>query len=343
MAKSMGLDLLELDVNTAINNLDGIKIELAGKSDVGKTTIASQMEKPLLLCCEAGSAAINKPKVFISDFDVFTSYVQQLTSKYTQMKEKFQTIIIDSVDALNELGYKKIANRFGVLDVGMIQGLDKNNPNGYTLARTLVRQQLSALEATGYTLVFITHVEENKDYVNPMTGKVSPVKMIPVGTSNPKSTETWVQQMCDFVIYVQGNGVDEQGRKICSSGVCRETDKIFARTRFSTMPTIIPELTGETLTKEILEAIKKNAKNEGLEIVRYSQSDNKLRKEDYFTQILPYMQKVFELDPQYIADLLAKNIGEGKKLTEATDNQLIELSNIYNELINYCMSRDIVI
>lgn len=323
-------------------SLKGQVIEIYGNSDTGKTYQATRMEKPLLLMSENGGNGRNCPKQFLDSWDMFTDIVKQLTQGYEEASKLYQTVIIDTVEELVALVENKVAKRYGVLEVGMVQGADKSNPNGYSLARNMFRQQINLLTSAGYTVVFISHFTEIEDYEDPDTGEKYN-KIMPFGSNKEKSSTRLVRNLADFVIYTKAQGIDKNTNKtIYSKAICKETKHIFARARYD-MQTEIPTFTAENLTEAIEKAIKKTAENEGAGLTEFSKVDYGYTKEDYFELIKPYVNKLYGLYPDFVTKVIEEQLGEGKKVTEATDDELTELSNIYSEFVAYACDRGIVV
>lgn len=304
---------------------------------------ATRMEKPMLLMAESGGNARNVDKFAINSWDDFVSIVSQLTDKYEKAKEKYQTIIIDTVEELVSIVENKVAKSYGCLDVGMVQQKSEGNPNGYQLARNMFRQQTNLLTKFGYTVVFISHETVIDDYVDPYSGKKI-TKIIPFGSNKEKGSTAFVKNLCDFVIYTKARGIDpETHQTIRSMAICKETSQIFARSRYTQMQSVIEDFTAENLKEAILTAIHKEAENEGAGLSGFKKIDNGYTKEDYFDMIKPYMLVIFRSNPEYVNAVVSENIGVGKKLTDATDDQLVELSKIYNDFVSYCIERDLKI
>lgn len=340
MAKVNIFDIFNQETEM-VCDLRGQKIYVYGDSDCGKTFQATRMEKPFLIMTEPGGNARKCPKKFVDSWDTFTDIVSQLTSKYEEASQYAQTLIIDTVEELVALVENKVAKRYGVLEVGMVQGADKKNPNGYSLARNMFRQQINLLTGYGYTVVFLGHQTEI-EYDDPDTGETYK-KIVPYNSDKEKGSTRFVRNLCDFVIYVKSQGVNkETGETIYSKAFCKETKHIFCRSRYA-MQSEIQTFTAENLKEAIEKAIKKTAENEGAGLTEFKMDLTGYTKEDYFDMILPYMTKLYDLYPDYVMGLLEEQLGSGRKLRDATDEEITELGNIYSELVSYSCDRGIVI
>lgn len=341
----MGLvDIFNLPKNTFVSSLSGQKILIYGDNDTGKTYQACRLPKPLLLMAESGGNALNVPKVALNDWDTFLSVVKQLTSSKTKedaLKE-YQTVIIDTVEELVYLNEDKVSKRFGVLEVGMVQKENKDNPNGYSLARNMFRHQINLLTNCGYCVVFISH-NQTVEKINSLTGEVYE-QQVPYNSENKKSSSYFIRSLCDFVIYTKSNGIDPETKKtVFSTAQCKETEHAFARSRYD-IDTFISEFTAENLEKAISEAIKRTAENENANLISKREVLNNLNltKEDYFELIKPYMLALSGKGyKEFVKEIIDNNLGEGRKLTSAEDDEVNELSTIYNDLMSFCDEKSI--
>ena len=122
------LNLLGLEETGVAYNLDGLKIQIySDENAVGKTKQAMRFPKPLLLMGEAGGSAIKGYKIPITRKKDFVDVVKQLTDEKTldQMKEKFQTIILDCVEDIADVYKQAVAQEYGCRDVGEVQQAQK--------------------------------------------------------------------------------------------------------------------------------------------------------------------------------------------------------------------------
>lgn len=333
------IDIFAKQDNTMVNSLEGVKLYVYGGGDTGKTSQMMRLEKPMLIMAEAGGTAINEQKFPVDDWDDFTQIVTQLTSPntYKKAREMYQSIIIDTAEALVSIVEQKIAKRYGVIDISMVQEAADSNPNGFMLSRSLFKNQINLLTRHGYTVVFISHemVDDNKK--SPTHGKI-----IPYGSNKEKGSTRFIRDLCDFVIYTYANGVDEEtGKTIYSSAICKETKDVFARSRFSAMTTYIKEFTAENVSNEIIKAIEAEAKNSGAGLTSFTEKNTAYTKEDYFAMLQPYVEKLFKTNPEFVTSQVEEVLGEGKKVTDATDMQITELGSLYSTLVDYCTQRGI--
>lgn len=320
--------LLEKEV-TFETGIKGKKILLYGCNDVGKTKQMSRMPKPFLIMTESGGSAVSCPKEPCDDWRHFKEIIDDITNSKNLEKRRTQieTIIIDTAENLVAQSEKSICNQFGVRDLSEIQG----RQNGYKIARTDFEMQINRLTSKGYCVVFIAH-EERVDIEDEISGE-SYTFVQPKGTSNEKSSMRMLRDLTDFCIYLRPNGIDKETYKtIPSTAICRRTKNVFARSRFD-IETFIDPFTAEGLIKAIEDAVERSAKEENVEISDYIEKKNKYTKEDYVEIITPYIQRLWEVCPDDVTGIIENQLGEGRKISQATDDELVALDNIYNNLV----------
>lgn len=326
MARVSFLDALNSE-NLFDDGIKGKKILVYGTNDGGKTYQTAHFPKPYLVMTEAGGGAVNIPKVDCTDkWSQFKDVVDDVCKNVDSYKDKLQTIIIDTAENLVELSERAICNEFGVRDLSEITG----KQNGYNLARKDFKAQINRLTSKGYTVIFIAH-EETVDLTDEVTGEVYPFVQ-PKGTSNEKSSMRMLRDLVDFCIYTKVNGIDpETFETIPSTAVCKRTKNVFARSRFA-IDTIVNPFTAENIIDAMERAVKKSAEMEGAEI-GYVAPKKAETKEDYFEKIKPYCAKLLKVCKEEVNNIVESELGVGRKITSATDDELVALDNIYNNLV----------
>lgn len=334
------IDIFAEQNNNMVDSLKGQKILIFGGNSVGKTYQTTRLEKPMLLMTESGGNARTRNKFPIDTWGKFVSVVEQLTGKtYEKAAEKYQTVIIDTGEMLVNLNEDDVARIFGVQDIGQVQSSSDTAPNGYLYARNRFRTQINKLTSYGYTVVFILHEMVDMDEDSPTYKKI-----IPFNSNKEKGSTRFLRDLCDFVFYVYSNGIDpETGNTIYSSAICRETNKVFARSRYPMMQPTIKSFTAENLEKAILDAIQKTAEDEGAGLVEFKEASIGYSKDDYIHLLQPYVTKLFEIDSATAIALVEEQLGAGKKVTDATDDQITELASLYSTMVDYFTQRNISI
>lgn len=340
------INIRELKQTGMVRSLRGQKIYLYGSNDCGKTYQSAHFEKPILLMTESGGNAVNCPKVPITKWAIFKDLVSQFTSEkadkedgnnrleWETMQDLYQTIIIDTVDNLVDLAEKSVCQEFGVRDLSEIEDTKKN---GYSIYRKDFKSQIDKLCMYGYTVVFIGHEE----YVDKKDAKGEKFKyMQPKGTDNNKSSARFVRDLCDFCIALVPNGVDEDGNTIPSTAYCKETKEIFARSRYN-IQSRIESFSAKNLTKAILDAIDKSANDEGAVIEEWHKEDNGYTAKDWIDLVQPYFKAIYKKFPDKVKDVVAMELGEDRKISSATEEDVIALENIYNQFVTFAEQQGI--
>lgn len=341
------INLRQLQPNTMVASLKGQKLYIYSSNDCGKTYQSAHFEKPLLLMTEAGGNAVNCAKTPVTKWAVFKDIVNQLTSEkidkedkqgrmeWETMQDLYSTIIIDTAENLVDLAEKAVCTEFGVRDLSEIEDSKKN---GYAIYRKDFKSQIDKLCMYGYTVIFIGHEE----YVDRKNADGTKFKyMQPKGSENVKSSTRFLRDLCDFCIALKPNGVDEDGKTIPSTAYCRETKELFARSRYTAMQAKIEAFSAKSLTKAILTAIEKTAKDEGVEVSEWKKEDNEYKASDWIALIQPYFKAIHGKYPDKAKELVENELGEGAKVSKASDDQVVELENIYNNMVTFAEDQQI--
>lgn len=314
-------------------SLAGKKILLFSTNNTGKTYQATRISpKTFLIATEAGDGAVTCPKESCNDWKHFKEIVADLTAPKTleTRLSQIEIVVIDTAEKLVEQSERSVCNKFGVSDLSEITG----KQNGYKMARTDFSMQINKLCSCGYCVIFIAH-EETIEMTDVVTGEKYPFVQ-PKGTSNEKSSMRELRDLADFTIYLKPNPCDrETFKEVPSTAILTRTKNVFARSRFSITP-VLPVFTAEALKGAIEDAVKKTADEEGVGITDFFtlQAEKHVdTKEDYFEIIKPYIEKLFPLCEGEVLDIIATYLGDGRKVTDATDDELVALSNIYNDLV----------
>lgn len=299
---------------------------------------ASRMPKPLLLMTEAGGNAVRCPKVNVTKWATFKDLVKQLTDEKNldKMKEKYSTIICDTLEGLVSLCEQATCQEFNVRDLSEITG----KQNGYSIYRKDFKTQINKLCSVGYLVLFIDH-EEIVDKIDELTGETYSFVQ-PKGSGNIKSSTRFIRDMCDFCFMVKSSGIDENGDTIPSVALCKQTKHAFARSRYA-IQTFIEPFTAKNMEEAIIKSIERSAENEGANLSEWKQTYDDYTKEEWIALIQPYYKAVFKKYPDVVKQIVTCELGEGNKISQATDDQLHELEVIYNKLVSFACDMGIVV
>ena len=113
----MAINLLEIKPHKVSRDLSTYITYIYGAAGTGKTTLASQMDKSLLLAFEKGYNAI--PGIIAQDISSWGEMKQVVRElKKPEVKENFKCIVVDTVDIAASLCEKYICNTLGIENIG---------------------------------------------------------------------------------------------------------------------------------------------------------------------------------------------------------------------------------
>lgn len=343
------INLRELKPSGVVASLRSQKIYIYSSNDCGKTYQSCHLEKPLLIMTEPGGNAVNCPKIPVTKWSAFKDIVSQLTSEkvdkddkngrleWETMQDIYATIIIDTVENLVDLAERAVCQEFGVRDLSEIEDSRKN---GYSIYRRDFKTQIDKLCMYGYTVVFLGHEE----YIDKKDKDGNKFKyMQPKGSENVKSSTRFVRDLCDFCIALKPNGTDDDGNVIPSTAYCKETIDTFARSRYSKTKSVIDVFSADSLTSTIVDAIKSSAEAEGLTTKEWSKTDDNYNAKDWIDLIQPLYKAIYKKYQPWVKNLIDTELGEGRKISSATDEDNTQLENIYNQLVTFAEDQGIKI
>lgn len=213
------VDLLNLQPTTISRDLKGKFILLYGLPKSGKTYTSSLFPKALLCAFEKGYQAL--PNIHAQDIEnwgTFKTVLRQL--KQDAVKEKFDTVIIDTVSIAADLCEKYICQREGITQLGEIPF-----GGGYAKFSAEFNEAFRELSLLGYGIVFIAH-SEAVQRKHPTTGE----DIEYIRPSLNKRAMSMVNKLVDIICYLNV-GFDEEGQAIRTI-ITRETPYVFAGSRF---------------------------------------------------------------------------------------------------------------
>lgn len=335
----MAINLLEIEPHKVSRDLKGYSVFFYGEPKSGKTTTAAHFPKALLLAFEKGYNAI--PGIMaqpINKWSEFKSVLREL--KKEEVKQKFETIIIDTADIAYDYCTKYICDNtkrpdgsFGVDSVS-----DIPYGKGYGMVGQEFDECLRSIVQMDYGLVIISHATD-KTFRNESGEEYNQI----VPTLDKRGTNI-VSRMADIIGY--SRIVDtEAGEKTML--FMRGTNRYMAGSRFKYTPDYI-EFSYENLTNAIAEAIDAQAKEDGQQFFTneksnlYLKNDNELdfdklmlEFQDVINRIIKKAnsEEVFqnEYTPK-ITQITDKYLGRGNKVSQCSREQVEALSLIVEEL-----------
>lgn len=321
------IDLLLVEPHKVSRDLRGYTVMFYGDPKTGKTTIASKFPKSLLLGFEKGYLTI--PGVMaqpVNSWSDFLKIVKQL--KTSEIKEKFDTIVIDTIDIAYDFVEKHICNIHGVDAIG-----DIPFGKGYSLTYKEFDSKLRDIVQNDYGLVLISHAQD-KVFTDENDQEYN--KIVPTLTGKGRLVAT---RMADIIGY--SRGVENEDGKIITYLFMRGTYRFEAGSRFKYTPNKII-FSYDNLVDAIAEAITEEAKETGSKYVTderesaRSDSVNELDFDALKAEAESLIEELIEKDAAHyaprITQIIERNIGKNQKLGDASRDQASLVEMIVSEL-----------
>ena len=315
-------DLLNLEASTLSRDLTGYLTYVYGSPKVGKTTLARDMGA-LILACENGTRAMTGAYTIpIRSWSDIRNIMRMC--KDSKMKERYKAIAIDTVDIAGALCDKYICSQLGISTLGE-GGWSKN---GWATFKKEFEEVFRTISMEGYAVLFISHAKD-KEFTNPDGTKYN--KIVPTASS---SINEIVKGMCDIIAY----GYQEMGTNNRLM-VLRSDGSIEAGSRFTYIDSVIP-FGYQHLVDAINRAIDKEEEIAGEDAVTEARREEPkfkmLSYEELQEEFMNLASAKMEINAGYyqpkIIHLVETYLGRGKKFTEATYDQVEQMSLIIDEL-----------
>lgn len=150
------MDLLNIPPHQISYGVTGKHFLFYGPPSTRKTTVAAMFPKSLLFATEIGYQFIPDVKaVNIDSWYTFTQAVRQL--KNPQVRQMYDTIIIDTISLLQDMCIKYICDKHNMDSLG-----DLGFGKGWTDYRKELTKSLNYIAQLGYGIVFIDHSKEER-------------------------------------------------------------------------------------------------------------------------------------------------------------------------------------
>ena len=307
----MAIDLLNLTPHKVSRDLSGYITYIYGAPKCGKTTLASQMDKPLLLAFEPGYHAL--PGVMAQDV---TSWAE-MKQVYRQLKdprvqEMYRCVIVDTIDIAADRCKKYICNQNGIEDLG-----DLGYGKGWTKFKEEFNEVFRGLTQLGYAVFFIGH-EKFEVVDNPDGTKTTKIR-----PQLSNSTKTVIAGMADIYGYAHQKAAGEMSVLTLRDG----SGIIECGCRFKYMPLEIV-MSYKNLVDALNEAIDKEAQETNNiyvtdeRIVAPSEVtyDYDALMDEFQSIVGTLMNKGTTNGPKITA-IVEKYLGKGKKVSDTTSDQ----------------------
>lgn len=311
------VDIFNPQETVIAKGLEGKSFLIYGSNSLGKTAQAVRMSKPFVIATESGLNATAGVKYNrVNSWADFMKIVKQFTSKATVEKARamYDTIIIDELYATALLCQEYVQSVIGQGALTLGDTVEGGKVNLYQAYEKIFFKAINTLLSCNYTVVFIGHEQLDKN------GKAQP--------KGDKRSVDPVRDWVDYVIYLRSNGVDEDGHVIPSSAYLAETEEFFARSRFDTTPTYLPEWSAEALEEAVNIGISGKEEALGIKAVSYNEqkAQNESVKYDYdevMDQLQAAGQKFAAANKmEELQEIVEDVLGKGKKVSECTKKQL---------------------
>jgi len=325
------LDIFNPLISEVSLGLKGKTMLLYGSNSTGKTLQATRFEKPYYIGFEAGINCIaGIPYAPIQSWSDFVTIRKQLTKRenLVRAQELYNTIIFDTVKASAFYCQEYLCLKYGVDSIG-------SGNNGYGLWGEYEKEywkQINALTNVGYTVIFISH-DDTRKFMNDKGEEI--LKIYPEGD---KRSIDPIVDLVDLVVYLQPNGLDENGKEIKSSAFLVNTPEFLARSRFDYMTPYIQEFTAENIEAEIAKAIELEVKATGRQAVTFeSKQEATTFKKMTFEELQEAIKEIAMTMAEkgkagLYKEVVEEVLGTGKKVSEATSKQIQQLELILDEL-----------
>lgn len=240
----------------------------------------------------------------------------------------FETVIIDTTDIAYDLCEKYICSKEGVETIG-----DIPYGGGYSMVEKEYDEALRGIALEGYGLVLISHATDK-----PMKDEKGEDYNQIVPTLNKRASKV-VTRMADIIGY--SRGVKNEEGEIETLFFMRGTDRYVAGSRFKYTPPFI-KLTYANLVDAIADAIEKQETEDGATVVEKKENIYKEQTSYDFDDVMKEIQGVIgelmaneELQTKNapeITRVVEEQLGKGKKVSQATKDQVDILALILSDL-----------
>ena len=245
------MHLWEVEKNVISRDLKGKYVLLYGKPKSGKTTAACSFPDAVLLAFEKGYNAIGNAYPF--DINKWSDFKMSLRDLEDQRaKDRFKTVIIDTISICWEMCEKYICQQNGVQKIADIPW-----GGGYTACKKEFETSIRRITQLGYGVVLIAHSASRVE----KTADGSDIEII--SPDLPKRAAEVCNGIVDIIGYIGNEWVNGERKRWLYT---RETPTLFAGSRFKYMPDKIP-FSYDSLVSAIADAIEQAEQRDGATVV----------------------------------------------------------------------------
>lgn len=318
-----GFDLMNLQKTTISKDLGSYLNYFYGKSKVGKTTLISKLggDTNLIIATEKGYSALNVFAIDLTAWNQTSMLLREL--KKQEVKEKFKTITIDTVDILYQLAVAHILKINGCTDLS-----DKPFGKLYGEVDKIFNEFLLSIIREGYGMYLIGHAKTQSKLAKRNEREVESDYTIP---SLARRGYEIVANMVDNIFYCDIDE-DEDGKEIRVLRT-RATNEYFAGSRFAYLPSTIL-MDDKVFIKELSDAIDKeeNTTEEKKDLFKF---EEELDFEDIIEKLNNIVMELFVPNDEMalVTKIVEKHIGIGNRVADCTEQQVDALQLILDDLI----------
>ena len=319
-------DLLNLTPHLVSRDLTGYATYLYGEAKSGKTTLASQAGTALIMAFERGYNAL--PGVFAVDVTSWgdvRSILRELKKK--EVKEKFQSVVFDTIDIAGMLCEKYICAQNGVDKIGEIP-----YGQGWTLMKKEFEDVLRTVTQLGYAVFLISH---SKDKVFKRQDGTEYNQIVP---SCPTTFNEIAKNLVDIYAFAE-KYMDEQGNSKVRLVLRSRDNSIDCGCRFKYIDPVV-DMSYQALVNALNRAIDKEAE---LTNGKYVTDERNILSVapvlDYDALILEFnnlasqlMEKDAAAFGPKITHIVDKYLGRGKRVSDSTIAQVELIDQIVSEI-----------
>ena len=321
----MAINLLSLQPHKVSRDLTGYITYIYGAAKTGKTTLASQAGKALLLAFERGYNAL--PGVYAQDITSWgdtRAVVREL--KKPEVKEMFQTIVFDTIDIAGALCEKYVCAQNNVDKIGEIP-----YGQGWNLMKKEFEDVVRTITQLGYAVFFISH-EKDKEFKR--KDGTSYHQIVP---SCPNTFNEIAKNLVD--IYAYAEKYEDNGQAKVRLVIRSADNSIDCGSRFKYIEPVI-DMSYKALVDALNKAIDKAAEMSGSEYITDEPNLAPTKAPlDYDDLLLEFNELAKDLMTKdgavygpKITFVVEKYLGKGRKVSESTMAQVELLDQIVAEI-----------
>ena len=329
----MAINLLNLKPHKVSRDLSGYITYIFGPGKVGKTTFGQKMPGALILAFEKGYNAL--PNVYAQDVTSWSEMKMALRElKKPEVKEIFHSVIIDTVDIAAAACEKYIISQAGVDTLNQIA-----YGQGWTRVKRQMEDTFRSVTQQGYAVLFISH---DKDKTFTRQDGTTYNQIVP---TLGNSYNEIVKDMVDIYGYAHVVMKEGEPRRVLTLRSLDGTIDCGSRFKY-----IKPEIdfSYDSLVAALNEAIDEEAKHTGAEFVTNERNTGEAKVELNYDELMKEFNSLVQtlakdedkMKNYYaprITEIIEKYLGKGKKINQATRDQVEQISLVVydlKELIN---------